>query len=534
MSEERIIEIKDIKYRYPHSSNFALNGFSFSIKRGEFVVITGATGSGKTTLALAILGIIPKKFGGYLDGEIKVFNQNVSTQEKYEIEKKIVFIFQDPGIQFISLRVREELLVGLDLKHLKERDIEQKIEKCLRLVGLDGYALRSPQELSAGQKQKVAIASALMKDAEIFILDEPFSMLDLTSKNEIIQSLQKIKSNGKTIIIISHNISPIIPLVDKIIVLNNGVLIKSGNTREVLYSREFFKVEKSPLPLEIAKKLKSNYKPITVGEFIKDIGKIQSDFIEHPSKKQKIGKTVLQFEDVSYKYPNGFQALNNINLDIKDGEYLSIIGPNGSGKSTLAFLANGILKPTTGKVYLFDKATTHYNSKELASRVGVIFQNPTDAIFREKVIEEVRFAPHVLGFEDIEVKVKQSMKLLEIYDIKDKDPLRLSYGQQKKTVIASILSMNSKIIIIDEPDLGIDQIASEKLFELFNKLNNEGKIIISITHNMNYVYRYAPRTILLYEGKILADGHPRDILHNEALLKKAKLEMPEMARLIKH
>jgi len=423
------IEVNSLFFEFPHSSKPVLNGIDLSIPKGEFFVLTGPSGSGKSTLAFAILGIISKKFSGLFSGQIRIFGKNIKEFEATDISEIIGMVFQDPNSQFISLRIREELLLGLNLSKFTKRQLEEKVDYYLHLVGLDGYSFRSPKEISAGQKQKIAIASILIKEPEIIVLDEPLSMLDPSSQKSIVEILERLKQEGKTIVIIAHDVENILHLADRVGVLVDGKIIEIGEPREVIYSDNFLKYEQLPLSLELIKSSDPECKPVTIQEVISENQKIRIDPVESPLQ---IGEVILQFQNVNYTYPNGYMALENVNLKIRSGEYIAIVGTNGSGKSTLALLANGILKPSKGKVLIKGQDSRKLDPKYLSSIIGLIFQNPRDALFEETVFKEVIFGPKALKMADPEMATNGALNLVEMEDLKNSNPFNLSYGQQKK------------------------------------------------------------------------------------------------------
>jgi energy-coupling factor transport system ATP-binding protein len=238
-------------------------------------------------------------------------------------------------------------------------------------------------------------------------------------------------------------------------------------------------------------------------------------------------------EKLKFTYSSGVEALKGIDLKIEEGESVVIIGENGSGKTTLVKHFNGLLKPTSGQVWIDNKNTKNYSIAELSKTVGYIFQNPEQQLFKETVKEELAFGPNNLGFPLAKINeiVENIANMTDIYDLLDSNPRRLNFFQKQWVAIASILTMDQEILIFDEPNTNQDFLGVNKLIELINKLLEINKIVITITHDLNFASKISNRFVVVSDGKILLDDSPQNIFMKTEILTKANLISPPIPRL---
>jgi len=245
---------------------------------------------------------------------------------------------------------------------------------------------------------------------------------------------------------------------------------------------------------------------------------------------------LIQIENVSYKYEESkTYALQNVTMAIEGGECVAIIGENGSGKTTLIKHINGLLRSDKGKIFIKGEDVSKKTIAEIARTVGFIFQNPDHMIFADTVKEEISFGPQNLGFpkEDIEKRVEEVLSFTRLQQYKDTHPMSLSGGEKQRLALASIIVSHPEILILDEPTTGFDYNSVKDMVQLVQKLKNEGKTIILVTHDMTLVSRLATRAIVMKDGSIIADGPLRDIYENEEILKATYLEQPYALKLSK-
>ena len=244
---------------------------------------------------------------------------------------------------------------------------------------------------------------------------------------------------------------------------------------------------------------------------------------------------MIVMENVYFTYPNGVEALRGIDLKIEDGEFIAIMGQNGAGKTTLVKHMNGLLKPTRGRVLVDGVETTKVSVAKLARKVGLVFQNPDHQLFSETVEDEIKFALKNFGFDEETIKrrVDWALNLLDLERYRSVSPFMLSGGERKRVALASVLAWDPSIIILDEPTIGQDYRQKERLRQFIMQLNQQGKTIIIVTHDVEFVAECSPKILLMREGKIIAEGEAREILTDEPLLYQASISMPEIAKIFK-
>ena len=238
----------------------------------------------------------------------------------------------------------------------------------------------------------------------------------------------------------------------------------------------------------------------------------------------------LSTENLSFTYPDGTQALRNINIEIEKGEKVAIIGPNGAGKSTLFSHFNGLTEPTSGCVKIEDKPISFEKDELLKVRqkVGIVFQDPNDQLFAPTVKEDIAFGPMNLGlsYDEVEKRVEDALKMVGMENYEDKTPHHLSGGQQKRIAIAGIIAMKPELMILDEPTAGLDPDGVEKVLNIMNQLNEEGMTLIISSHDIDMISKYADKIFVLYNGEIIESGNKNKIFSDMELLKKAHLRTP--------
>jgi len=242
---------------------------------------------------------------------------------------------------------------------------------------------------------------------------------------------------------------------------------------------------------------------------------------------------MIEVKDVYFTYPNGVEALKGVSITIKNGEFVAVMGQNGAGKTTLVKQFNGLLKPTKGEVLVDGVSTRDISVAKLARKVGFVFQNPDHQLFSETVEEEIAFALRNFGFEEATMKkrVTWSLNLLGLAQYRQSSPFMLSGGERKRVALASVLAWDPKVIILDEPTIGQDHQQKEKLRQFIVQMNAQGKTVVIVTHDVEFVAECNPRVMLMNEGKVIADGEAKKILTNTELLAQASIVPPQVTQI---
>lgn len=480
-----LVKISNFSFKYSGSNSWVLKNINLEINKGDYLLIAGPSSSGKSTLAYSIVGVVPHLYPGEYRGSVKVGDIEVAESSISEIAKIAGFVMQDPDSQLIEFKVKYEIGLALENAGLPREHIIERVEEVLKLMGLTHLAEKSPIELSGGEKQKVAIAAALALKPEILVLDDPTSNLDPESSKTVYKILYELnREHGVTIVLVDHKLWEVWDHITKIMLIDNGRLVYFGSPEDL---------EKTP---ELLERLKVdppwNPEPLS---------------LKPNSENQKPREKIIIFKNVSYTYPDGTEALKNINLEIDKGEFVSIMGPNGSGKTTLAKHINGLLKPSSGIVEVFGINTRKVKSSKLAWRVGYVFQFPNHQIFNDTVYDELAYSLRAMGKpeHEVEEKVMYYAKMFKLADKLSNIPEELSMGELKRLMVASVLAAGCEVIILDEPLTGMTRIEAIEILDMLKSLVDNEHTIVMITHDPYLAAKYSNRIFLMKRGTMVEE-----------------------------
>lgn len=469
MQEIKAIEIRGLNFAYSEDSEKILNNLNLVVHSGEIISILGSSGSGKTTLLFCLNGIIPKLIKGVEFGEVKIYGKNVNDFSVGDLSSDIQIMFQNPETQFFTFNVKDEISFGLENKGCNEAQIKQEIESVSKLLDISHLSNRSIEELSSGEKQLVILASLIAMRPKILVLDEPTANLDPLRTKKLKGILKEINKKYQTTIIIAEHDLDFVDMSQRILFMKDGQLKDYG-------------------------------------------GELNKDYL--PECKPKITPdNILRIKNLHYKYDK-IKILNGVDLEIRKGEILGIVGPNGSGKSTLAQNIIGLLKPTEGDIIFRDKNIVKLPINLIVKSIGYMFQNPDYTLFENTVLDEVRFGAKNVGLneKETEKESQQTLKEFSLTPFKDTDPDNLSVGQKRRVNIVSLLLMKPEILILDEPDTGLDRINSVKLKEMLCLANEKGLTIIVVSHNLNLIRSLCNRIVFIDKGKVVDANHYLELL----------------------
>lgn len=541
-----VVEFRNVSWRYQGSGEKSLVNIDLKIRNGEVLVITGPSGAGKTTLCRCINGLIPHFFEGELEGEILVAGMDVKTYDIPYLAAKVGLLFDDPSNQLFNSTVEEELAFGPENYGVPVEEIRNRIEDGLRFARLENHRLKNPHALSGGQQQACALAAIYTMRPEVFVLDEPTTNLDPYGAQLIFQRLNElIQKEKKTFIIVEHNLEVVLQYADRLIVMDKGKIVAFGKPSEVLKEVDLMEGIDLQVPhtTQLAYALhrlgyQENEIPFTTEGGIALLRRVipflpirRSYTQKNPVKRSPI--TAVEIDNVSYEYPDGTVALRNVSLKIADGDYVGLIGRNGSGKTTLAKMLIGLIRPTAGAIRIYGEDTSRKSVAELARLVGYNFQNPDDQIFARTVREELSFAPRNLKLseEEVEAAVQRVAKELELTDYLELNPFSLSQGLRRRVAFGSTLTLNPKILVVDEPTTGQDYARAKVVMEICKRLNSEGKTIIVISHNMDLIAEYCNYVCVMKDGVLLMEGTPKQVFSKPEVLIETSIVPPQITRI---
>ncbi|MEN4006702.1 MAG: energy-coupling factor transporter ATPase [Methanobacterium sp.] len=514
-----IIEVKDLSFKYAASDRFALNNMDFQVKKGEFVGIAGRSGCGKSTLLYSLGGIIPHAVGGEKNGIVKICGLDTEEHDISTLTTRVGMVFQNPEVQLFNVTVEDELaFIAENLNYATEK-IKECVDFAMDAVGIRELKDRYPFELSGGEKQKVALASAISVKPEVLVLDEPTSELDARGRRMVLETLEKLNHDGMTIILAEHNLDEAVPLMDQLMILDDGQIRIFEEPKEVFKSHIFDEIKlRAPQSVELGMKLNQRELPLSIDEAVRCMENNLSNLrIKKKNPQISHGKPVIEMENLFFRRDSK-EILSNINMVVNKGEVVALVGHNGSGKTTLAMLLMGLLKPTDGNIKVLGKVVMG-NTKKLQGKAGFLFQNPEHQLFCDSVKSEITY-----GIEDHGNNLASRLiKQMDLEKFKDKHPLTLSRGEKQRVATATALSRDPEILIIDEPTTGQDWDHVSAFLNLVENLNQQGKTILIITHDMRVVAEYCPRLVVMKNGKIIMDSDTRTVFSNMELLEQADI-----------
>jgi len=550
MSHDPIISIENLSYQYQRSPDLVLRDINLSIHKGEFLGIIGPTGAGKTTLCLALNGIVPQFYGGRFFGRVSVAGLDTLDNPIHLLAQHVAMVFQDPETQLIANSVEDEVAFGLENLRVPRDEMGKRIRWALEIVRLDGLESKHPSELSGGEKQRLAIAAALALQPEVLVLDEPTSQLDPLGKQQVFGTIRELNAHlGITVILASHASEEIAEFVDRVALLASGELVDIDLPSRI-FSRTDLLCQHAIRPPQVTsfyvelrdKGFDLPSIPVTLEGATQAYETMRTQITVNPSavpikaSEEAPAAAVLSAQGVEHVYPDGTEALSGASLDVREGEYLVIVGQNGAGKTTLVKHFLHLLEPTAGRVLLNGHDVRNLEVSELAQRVGFVAQNPDNQIFNATVEAEVTFALQNLGISRSELaeRVEESLLTMGLGDYRTWHPLSLPKGDRARVVIAAVLAMRPDVLIFDEPTTGQDYYGAKRILDVSRQLHRAGKTVIVITHHLYLMPGYAERVVVMGKGVILLDAPIRQAFQEASLLRSSYLAPPQIVQFAQH
>lgn len=540
-----IIEFQNFSFQYNSQSEPTLKDLNLKINEGEKVLVVGPSGSGKSTFAHCINGLIPYEYQGEITGTAKIKGKDLQETSIFDLSFDTGTVLQDTDGQFIGLTVAEDLAFTLENDAVEQTQMKKKVAQWARTVGINDHLAKRPQDLSGGQKQRVSMAGVLINESPILLFDEPLANLDPATGKEAIGLIDDIHQRSQsTVIIIEHRLEDALAKpVDRIIVFNDGEVIADQSPDELLKTDLLAASGiREPLYLTALKYAGVDFSNLTQVAELSDIRgndikqKVVAWQAELPEKVSDNFQTPLfSMEQVSYKYhKQDPYILNGLSLTLHQGEKISVVGKNGAGKSTLFKAICGFIQPT-GQMKWLEQSFDQESIKERADKIGYVMQNPNQMISQKMIFDEVALGL-VLREEEperIKEKVFHALKVCGLYPFRNWPIAALSYGQKKRVTIAAILVLEPEMLVLDEPTAGQDFRHYSEMMTFIEELNQLGKTIVMITHDMHLMLEYSDRALVISDGEILADTDPIDVLTNDKLIEQASLKETSLFTLAK-
>ena len=542
--EETLLKFEHYGFQYNAQSAPTLYDISFELKKGEKILIAGPSGCGKSTLVHCINGLIPFSYKGESTGSLKLKGKETKDLSLFEISKSVGTVLQDSDAQFVGMTVAEDIAFALENDCIKDPELHERVDEVARLVNVNELLKHAPSELSGGQKQRVSMAGVLVDDVDILLFDEPLANLDPATGKQAIELIDELqKRTGAAVIIVEHRLEDVLHRsVDRIVLMGEGHIIADMAPSELL-STDLLKVNgiREPLYLTALKYAGVDIRPEIHPESIegislcdKDIEKVKDWFKNAekvtPSKDEKV---LLEAKDICFGYESDEYILKDISTKIQNGQMLAIVGTNGAGKTTFSKVVCGFETEQKGTLYFDGEDIKDLSIKERADRIGYCMQNPNQMISKVKIWDEVALGlvTRNASEEEINARVEKALKICGLWKFRKWPISALSFGQKKRVTIASILVLDPKLIILDEPTAGQDYRHYTEIMEFLSELNKQGITIVMITHDMHLMLEYADRALVFSDGRIIDDDTCANILTNEEIINKASLKETSLYQL---
>lgn len=541
MEKKPVITFENFSFQYFSQAEPTLHDINLTIYEGEKVLLVGPSGSGKSTLGHCINGLIPFSYRGEMKGSVKVAGLETREGNLFELSKKVGTVLQDSDGQFIGLTVGEDIAFSLENDRVEEKEMKETVQKVADMVDMGKLLKSSPFELSGGQKQRVAFAGVMVDDVDVLLFDEPLANLDPATGKTAIDLIDRIqKQSQKTVVIIEHRLEDVLYRhVDRIVVVAEGRIVADMTPDELMATQQLSELGiREPLYVTAMK-----YAGISITPQMR-AGQLQTLVIDDEIRRKiqawcekpvptgrPAGEEILAVKHLSFQYTKSRKILQDVNFSIKSGEMVSIVGTNGAGKSTLAKVICGFVTEDEGEILFEGKSLKGQTIKERSQYISYVMQNPNQMICKPMIFDEVALGLRIRGElseEEIRERVEHALKICGLYPFRKWPVSALSFGQKKRVTIASMLVMNPKVLILDEPTAGQDYRHYTEIMEFLKELNQQGVTIILITHDMHLMLEYTPHAIVINGGKKIGDSTAVDILTNEEIANAASLKLTSL------
>ena len=497
------IKIKNLIFSYPNSEKTALNDINLTINQGEFVTICGKSGCGKSTLLRHLKPILTPH--GKTSGEIYFDGKSIYDLSDREQAENIGFVMQNSDNQIVTDKVWHELVFGLESLGINSAEIRSKVAEMASFFGIQNWFYENVTNLSGGQKQILNLASVMVMNPTLLLLDEPSSQLDPISAHDFFTMLERINTElGVTIILSEHNLSEVFPLSDKVVVMENGKITAENTPYKIgeeLKQNSMFAALPTPTKIYYSLGNNSGNCPITIRDGHKWLEKQQiNEHFEFKAEKNRINtKPILELKDVWFRYEkNSDDILKGLSFKVHENEFYAIVGGNGVGKSTALSVISKINKPYRGKVFINDD-----------TKVAVMPQNPQSLFLKKSVLEELYDAVFDVEKEKRKNEIEYVIKLCELDNLLENHPYDLSGGEQQRVALAKMLLRKPDLLVLDEPTKGLDACFKRKLATILKSLQKNGMTVLMVTHDIEFCAEYADICAMFFDGKIVSEAPPR-------------------------
>jgi len=515
-----IVEVEGLTFRYRRATEPAIRDVSLTVSAGEVVLVAGPSGCGKSTLIRAINGLIPHAYSGDLTGTVRVDGQSTSELKLRDLARTIGTVLQDPAKQIVGAMVESELAFGPENMGTPREEIRERIREVAEQAGIQKLLGRETSALSGGERQLLAVAGILMLRPRVFVVDEPLANLDPATAERLLTLLRTLADQGSAIVIVEHRVEECLDLrPDRVLYLEAGVTRYLGEVNGFL---DIADPESVKLPFEVV------VDRVAAGSPDEEL---PATILAERGATPNEGTARLEFQGVTAAL-GGHEILHGVDARFGPGETVAVLGPNGSGKTTMFRTAMRLLQVTGGAVLVDGASIADKRTTDLVETFGYVFQSPSQMLFNRTVVDELLFGPRTLGhdeatFDELIDDVLRRTSLADLEDIRERPPLAMSFGQQKRLALAIALALRPSTLILDEPSAGQDHRTAQIFMREVAAIPGLESLYF-VTHDVDLALTHADRILLFRDGRVIADGSPMEVIADTARWRACDLRVTSL------
>ena len=527
----------------------ALRNVSLSVPEGQFLAVLGHNGCGKSTLAKHFNAILTPT-----SGKVTVDGIDTADEDRlFDIRQTVGMVFQNPDNQLVATIVEEDVAFAPENLGVPPEEIRVRVDDALKQVDMYEFREHAPHQLSGGQKQRIAIAGIIAMQPRCIVMDEPTAMLDPKGRREVMKTIKRLnREHGITVILITHYMDEAAQA-DRVVVMDKGSVLMDDVPRKIFARADELRAVGLDVPqvTELCEMLRKNGVSISEEIIFEDECAEAIEMLPLRSKTADMTKTVAakligsgeeaaRLENLTYKYSIGtpFEktAVDDVSLTVKKAEFVGIIGHTGSGKSTLIQHFNGLVKPTSGLVFIDGKDiwSKDVNIRDIHFKIGIVFQYSEHQLFEETVSKDIAYGPKNMGLtgDELDARVKSAAESMGISHLLEKSPFELSGGQQRRVALAGVMAMDPEVLILDEPAAGLDPKGRDKILSLIRRWHeHSGKTVLLVSHSMEDIVKFATKVLVMNKGKVFCYDETDKVFERTDELVSIGLDVPQITRL---
>ncbi len=522
------LTLQDLSFTYPGASAPALEHISLSISQGEYILLCGRSGCGKTTLLRHLKTVLTPH--GARSGEVMLDGTALSQISLREQAAKIGFVMQNPDDQIVTDKVWHELAFGLENLGCEQSTMRLRVAEMASFFGIQDWFHREVAELSGGQKQLVNLASVMAMQPEILILDEPTSQLDPIAAADFLNTLKKINRElGTTVLITEHRTEEVFPAADRVIVMEDGRITADGSPKAVagqLHQSGSRMFPALPAPVRIFYGAGANGAcPLTVREGRRWLaeqfpGAPKITALPPETGRPAEKRPALEIREGWFRYErNSPDVLKGLNLSVPQGALYAVVGGNGTGKSTMLKAICGICKPYRGKIKLFGKAPSDYKRALFQGCLSMLPQDPKCIFVKQTVLDDLKEMSADAS------KIAEIAEVCQIPHLLHMHPGDLSGGETQRAALAKVLLTSPWLLLLDEPTKGLDNFLKQSFAKILKQLCQDGMTIVMVSHDVEFCAEHADMVGMFFDGQLLAANTPRKFFGSNSFYTTAACRM---------